>query len=81
MYRSVALYCIRKGADTEKEEEVIKYLPEINLDIVLKKGIQKIKVLPIYKVTGGNPTDDRMESSARKRKRQRERRRKERKQV
>ncbi len=42
MYRSVALYCIRKGADTEKEEEVIKYLPEINLDIVLEKGIQKI---------------------------------------
>jgi len=42
MYRTVALYCMRKGADTKKEEEVVKLLPEINMEIKQENGLQKI---------------------------------------
>jgi len=44
MYRTVALYCMRKGADTKKEEEVVRLLPEINMDIKQEKGLQRIFV-------------------------------------
>ena len=42
MYRTVALFCMRKGADTKNEEEVIRLLPEIDMEITQEMGLQKI---------------------------------------
>lgn len=42
MYRTVALYCIRKGIDTTNENEVISVLCEINMEIKQEEGIQRI---------------------------------------
>jgi len=42
MYRTVALFCMRKGIDTKNEEEVANVLSEINMEIAQENGIQKI---------------------------------------
>ena len=42
MYRTVALFCMRKGVDTKNEEEVVKLLPEIDMEITQEMGFQKI---------------------------------------
>jgi len=42
MYRTVALFCMRKGIDTKNEEEVVNVLSEINMEIAQENGIQKI---------------------------------------
>lgn len=42
MYRTVALYCMRKGIDTTNENEVVSILCEIDMEIRQEEGIQRI---------------------------------------
>ncbi len=44
MYRAIGLFCFRNNIDINKEEEVVKHLAEIDIDIFYNNGTQEIKL-------------------------------------
>lgn len=42
LYRAVALYCVRSGADLKSHSEIVSLLPKIKAEIRLTDGIQRV---------------------------------------
>ena len=42
LYRAVGLYALRKGINTENENDVSNYLPKIKVELVFENGEQKV---------------------------------------
>lgn len=42
LYRSVGLYCVRDGADIDSPEQIVQRLPQVELEIHIVDGVQRI---------------------------------------